>query len=283
MDEWQRDEFEKRKQLEAERDKLTDAQRQQHDSFCAFHHEQKTLTPELAIKAARIIRTERGVHQMRGLDDLDSQANAAAEDKQRKAFAADDARKELRAQEAAERKAEEARAAEQRQAQEQAKQLAATETAQREPLPKSVTQFDAHLDRTAKTERDATTRATDAAKAINRGAYQSRREDFTRYDGLTALHAANTPARIPAASHAFGALDLQSRQPPQPQLERAKSNSPFAPLPFAEKQYVAIRNAPDNSRAAQQPQKAESAPNDTMRAFAPLTVNGGDKLCQIAA
>jgi len=49
------DEFEKRKQLEAERDKLTDAQRQQHDSFCAFHHEQKTLTPELAIKAARII------------------------------------------------------------------------------------------------------------------------------------------------------------------------------------------------------------------------------------
>jgi len=135
MDEWQRDEFEKRKQLEAERDKLTDAQRQQHDSFCAFHHEQKTLTPELAIKAARIIRTERGVHQMRGLDDLDSQANAAAEDKQRKAFAADDARKELRAQEAAERKAEEARAAEQRQAQEQAKQLAATETAQREPLP----------------------------------------------------------------------------------------------------------------------------------------------------
>ena len=212
MDEWQRDEFEKRKQLEAERDKLTDAQRQQHDSFCAFHHEQKTLTPELAIKVARIIRTERGVHQMRGLDDLDSQANAAAEDKQRKAFAADDAPKELRAQEAAERKAEEARAAEQRQAQEQAKQLAATETAQREPLPKSVTQFDAHLDRTAKTERDATTRATDAAKAINRGAYQSRREDFTRYDGLTALHAANTPARIPAASHAFGALDLQSRQ-----------------------------------------------------------------------
>jgi len=163
---------------------------------------------------------------MRGLDDLDSQANAAAEDKQRKAFAADDARKELRAQEAAERKAEEARAAEQRQAQEQAKQLAATETAQREPLPKSVTQFDAHLDRTAKQS------ATPQPAHRRRQSHQSRCLSITPR-GFYALrridrppcrqHARADSCRVPRLRRAR----LQSR--PQPQLERAKSNSPFAP------------------------------------------------------
>jgi len=272
-----------KEEIEAERAKLTEPQQRRLDIFCADLKEKKHYTPQAEIKAAGIIRTLVPVHREGELRALMEGAENAAIDKQNRAFAADDARKEARAQEAAERKAEEARAAEQRQAQEQAKQeqerqaqeakqQAATEAAQREPLPRSVAQFETHLDPKAKAERDAATRATDAAKAINRGSYYSGRSIYTRYDGLTAHHAAKAPAR---ASYAFGGMELQSRQPPPPQPEppkpppeRDKSNSPFASLPFVEKRYVAIRNAPDNTRPTQRP---ASEPNNTMRTFAPLT------------
>lgn len=256
-----------KEEIEAARAKLTEPQQRSLDVFCAGLKEAGIYTPKDEIKAAGIIRTLDGVHQGSELRSLAQEAEAAAQEKHRAAFARDDARKEARAQEAEQRQAQEqAKQEQERQAQE-AKQLAATEAAQREPLPRSVAQFETHLAPKAKAERDAATRATDAAKAINRGSYYSGRAIYTRYDGLTAHHAANTPARIPAASHAFGALDLQSRQPPQPQPERAKSNSPFASLPFVEKRYVAIRDAQGTARPTQRP----SEPNDTMRAFAPLT------------
>jgi hypothetical protein len=216
--------------LEFERAKLTQPQRQELTEFCADMKKAGIYTPKAELSAALLIRT----------DDNRAETNSLLET----LFENETARVRQEAK------------------------FATTEAAPREPLPKSVAQFDAHLDPKAKTERDATTRAEAAAKTINQGAYQSRREDFTRYDGLTAHHAANTPARIPAASHAFGALDLQSRQPPQPQPEREKSHSPFASLPFAEKQYVAIRDAQGTTRPTQ---KAPSEPNNTMRAFAPLT------------
>lgn len=257
-----------KEEIEAARAKLTEPQQRSLDVFCTIMNEAGIYTPKDEIKAARVIGIDDYQHHTStALTKILDEAEAAAQKKHAEAFARDDARKEARAQKAEQRQAkEQAKQEQERQAQE-AKQLAATEAAQREPLPRSVAKFDSHLDPKTKTERDATTRATDAAKAINRGSYYSRREDFTRYDGLTAHHEANTPARIPAASHAFGALDLQSRQPPQPEPKRAKSNSPFASLPFAEKRYVAIRDAQGTARPPQRP----SEPNNTMRAFAPLT------------
>ena len=163
MDEQQQQDELKRR-LEAERQKLTDEQRKQHDLFCQDLKERKVYTVPEAINAARIIRTEDGIRQAAGLreikerserDALERRARAQAENERHKKYLAqkDEQRKVAREQgieKQRQRDADNLKKQEQeKQTREQkdreTKERATREAARNEPVPNAMQQFNALL------------------------------------------------------------------------------------------------------------------------------------------
>jgi hypothetical protein len=176
-----------RQTLEAERQKLTPDQRQRHNHFCEGLRRNEIYTPEDAIKAAKIIRTEDGIRQGAELRYLSQRADQHAQERTRREQREAERQKELSAQRDDRIKVERDREAEQARQQQlekearekkerEAKEQAARDAAKREPVPQSAQRFDAKIKQAeAKTH----------ARNIDRAAGLARtRPDYARHDEL---------------------------------------------------------------------------------------------------
>ena len=106
MDEPQHEELQRKRQLEAERDKLTEAQRKEFDRTCAILRANETYTTEYALKAAELHRTESGVKLRTDLQALYRTAEQQGRIEQGKGFARVDEQRELAAKTLALKEAE---------------------------------------------------------------------------------------------------------------------------------------------------------------------------------
>lgn len=176
-----------RQTLKSERQKLTPDQRQKHTHFCERLRACQIYTPEDAIKAAKIIRTEDGIRQGAELRYLAQRADQNALERTRREQREAERQKELSAQRDDRIKAERAREAEQARQQQlekearekkerETKELAAREAAKREPVPKAVERFDNKIK-----QAEAQTHARNIDRAAG---LAETRPDYARHDAL---------------------------------------------------------------------------------------------------
>jgi hypothetical protein len=167
MDEQQQAELKWQKQLEAERQKLTEKQRQRYDSFCALLKANETYSPRFAIEGAQAVHAFYGTQKLGSeLAYIAQRAEHQGFIEQRAAFAEADKQKELQAQKA-----------EQERAEREAQALAARKAAQREPLPNAMQRFNALLAE-SKVER------THAANIERAAGFAKGRPNYARLDVL---------------------------------------------------------------------------------------------------
>lgn len=212
-----------RQTLDAERQKLTPDQRQKHEHFCEGLRRNETYTPEDAIKAAKIIRTEDGIRQAAELRYLSQRADQHALERDRRAQRDGHDPTQTQAHEAAPRapsrrsaispasggmeaqqqaalgaiRAREAEQARQQQREKQAreqkereaKEQATRDAAKREPVPKTVQRFDDKIKQAAQ-QREAQTHAQNIERA--RTAARTR-PNYARHDEMKKQQA-NAPA-----------------------------------------------------------------------------------------
>ena len=169
--------------LQAERQKLTEEQRLQHDLFCRSLTEAGTFTDDHAVAGARVIRTEHGVHQNSELRAIEQHADADARDRaERERLATERQNKHLE-RKAEERRIEQERAAEQLNLEKlelaEKGREAKSAAARLEPTPNATQRLNLALAE-AKSQR---AKANEAS--VERAADLSRsRPDYARYDSL---------------------------------------------------------------------------------------------------
>lgn len=183
MDEQQRELL--RQRLEAERQKLTDEQRQDHDRFCARLKQEKTYADEHAVKAAHIIRTEDVRRQASELQNLERQADRAARERRERARVEAERHNEYLADRAEQRRAADTERSKQRETREQAardaQNVAAQEARRNEPIPGTMQRFNAILlERKAQTNAAGIERATELSQT---------RPSYARYDVMKSAQA----------------------------------------------------------------------------------------------
>jgi hypothetical protein len=147
-----------KEQLEAERQKLTEVQREEHDRYSARLEKEGIYRLDIALKATRVIRTEEGPHKDAELRSLTEQAQRKVQEERQAAKAEAERRKEYLAEkaerdkQAREKDLEKQRQREQKERDE--KQRAAKDAARAEPVPGVMQKFNALLAQ-KKAERDA--------------------------------------------------------------------------------------------------------------------------------
>jgi hypothetical protein len=158
------------RKLKAEVQMLTPEQREHHERWCDDLPGNEPYTTEVAIKAARIIRTERPIYQTSELGSLmnvakwDAKTREQAESRRQTAHSEQN---DIEKQQAREQKEREA------------KELAAREAAKREPVPSTMQRFNALLE-----ESKAQKAQTNAADIERARQLADNRPNYARHDVL---------------------------------------------------------------------------------------------------